>query len=84
LADGAAHVGDPIIIGNRAFSREDTPSVLGSQLEALPRNVRETRRVPLGVYRGLRLDPASDLHAGKRPVRMIAPGGEAIKEVVKG
>src|SRR5437762_44389 len=36
------------------LTREDAPGVLASQLEALPRNVRETRRVPLGVHRGLR------------------------------
>jgi hypothetical protein len=53
-ATAAAHAGDPITISSRAYSREDAPGVLGSQLEALPRNVRETRRVPLGVYRGLR------------------------------
>jgi hypothetical protein len=53
-ATAAAHAGDPITIGSRAHAREDAPGVLGGQLEALPRNVRETRRVPLGVYRGLR------------------------------
>jgi N12 class adenine-specific DNA methylase len=53
-ATAAAHAGDPITIGSRTYSREDAPSVLGNQLEALPRSVRETRRVPLGVYRGLR------------------------------
>ena len=34
--------------------RDDVPAVLGGQLDALPRNVRETTRVPLGIYRGLR------------------------------
>lgn len=29
----------------------------------------------------LGLDPASDLYAGARPVRMVAPGGEPIKEL---
>ncbi len=53
-ATAANHAGDSITIGSRAYSREDAPGVLGNQLEALPRNVRETRRVPLGVYRGLR------------------------------
>lgn len=53
-ATAAAHSGDPITIGTRAYPREDATGVLGSQLEALPRNARETRRVPLGVYRGLR------------------------------
>jgi hypothetical protein len=49
-----AHADDPITIGCRAHAREDTYVVLGSLLEALPRTVRDTRRVPLGVYRGLR------------------------------
>ncbi|HJT77468.1 MAG TPA: helicase-related protein, partial [Gemmataceae bacterium] len=53
-ATAAAHAGDPITLGSRAYSREDAPGVLGNQLEALPRSVRETGRVPLGVYRGLR------------------------------
>jgi hypothetical protein len=53
-ATAAAHASDPITIGSRSCAREDAPGVLGSQLDALPRNVRETRRVPLGVYRGLR------------------------------
>jgi hypothetical protein len=53
-ATATAHAGDPITVGNRAYSRDDAPGVLGSQLEALPRNVRETRRAPLAVYRGLR------------------------------
>src|SRR5205814_360128 len=35
-------------------SREDAPSFLAGELNSLPRNVRETRRVPLGDYRGLR------------------------------
>jgi hypothetical protein len=53
-ATAAAHASDPIAIGSRAYPRDDVLSVLGSQLESLPRNVRDTRRVPLGVYRGLR------------------------------
>jgi hypothetical protein len=53
-ATAAAHAADPLTISSRVYAREDAPSVLGSQLEALPRNVRETRRVPLGSFRGLR------------------------------
>ena len=53
-ATATERAADPITIGNRTWSREDAPGVLGSHLEALPRNVRETNRVPLGVYRGLR------------------------------
>jgi hypothetical protein len=48
-----AHADDPMTIGKRAYSCEDVPAVLGGQLDALPRNVRETARVPLGVFRGL-------------------------------
>jgi hypothetical protein len=49
-----AHATDPVIIGRRAYAREDAAGALGSELEILPRNVREARRVPLGIYRGLR------------------------------
>lgn len=50
----AAHAGDDIIIGERAYLREDAMAVLGKRLEALPQSVREEQRIPLGVYRGLR------------------------------
>jgi hypothetical protein len=48
----AAYATDPITIGSRAYSREDAHGVLGGHLDALPRNVRETRRVPLGYPSG--------------------------------
>ena len=54
MATAAAHAGDPITIGGRTTSREDVTAVLGSSLDALPLHARETRRFPLGVYRGLR------------------------------
>jgi hypothetical protein len=53
-ATATAHSGDSLTIGTRACSRGDAPGVLASQLQTLPRNVRETHRVPLGTYRGLR------------------------------
>ncbi len=53
-ATSTAHAGDPITIGKRAWSREDAPAVLADQLDHLPRNVRDTTRVPIGIYRGLR------------------------------
>ena len=37
-----------------AWSREDAAAALAGQLDALPKNVREKTRVPLGTYRGLR------------------------------
>src|SRR5207244_2038520 len=33
---------------------EDAAGVLADRLDALPRDIREPRRVPLGIYRGLR------------------------------
>jgi hypothetical protein len=54
MATAEAHAGDPITIGSRTASREDVMAVLGRSLDALPLHVRETRRFPLGVYRGLR------------------------------
>jgi N12 class adenine-specific DNA methylase len=47
------HAADPITIGSRTPAREDISDVLGGKLDALPRDVRDTRRVPLGIYRGL-------------------------------
>ena len=48
------HADDPIAIGNRTYPREDVGAVLGDKLETLPSNVRETTRLPLGVYHGLK------------------------------
>ncbi len=53
-ATATAHADDPVTIGKRAWSREDAPAVLADQLDHLPRNVRDTTRVPIGMYRGLR------------------------------
>jgi len=53
-ATATAHAGDPITIAGSTYSREDTLAKLAGQLDALPLFVRETTRVPLGVYRGLK------------------------------
>jgi hypothetical protein len=53
-AAATAHAADPVTIGKRAWSPKDAPAALADQLDRLPRNVRETTRVPLGVYNGLR------------------------------
>jgi hypothetical protein len=53
-ATATAHADDPITIGGRTYPREDIPEILGRKLDALPRNVRDTDRVPLGIYHGLR------------------------------
>jgi N12 class adenine-specific DNA methylase len=48
------HGADPITIGKHGFAREDAPSVLANKLDSLPLGVRDTTRVPIGTYRGLR------------------------------
>ncbi len=53
-ATATAHAGDAITLAGRKWSREDAPGILAGQLDALPKNVRDTTRVPFGVYRGLR------------------------------
>ncbi len=52
-ATAATHAGDPITIGARTPLRDDVPAVLAGQLDSAIRNVRETTRVPLGIYHGL-------------------------------
>ena len=44
----------PIIIGDRRCLRDDAPGLIAGQLDSLPRQGGVTRRIPLGVYRGLR------------------------------
>ncbi len=53
-ATATAHAADPVTIGKRAWSQKDAPAALADQIDRLPRNVRETTRVPIGTYRGLR------------------------------
>jgi N12 class adenine-specific DNA methylase len=52
-ATATAHADDPITIGKHDWSGEDAPALLARQLDALPKKVHETTRVPLGTYRGL-------------------------------
>jgi hypothetical protein len=52
-ATATAHAADPIAIGKRSWSREDALAVLGERLDFMPRNVRDTTRVPIGTYKGL-------------------------------
>jgi hypothetical protein len=53
-ATATSHATEPVAIGKRSWSHEDVPAVLADQLDHLPRHVRDTTRVPLGIYRGLR------------------------------
>ena len=56
-----AHADDPMTIGAHAVYPGDVIDALGARLDALPQYVRQSQRVSLGVYRGLRfgitLDP---------------------------
>jgi hypothetical protein len=36
------------------YPREDVAEILGGKLDGLPKNVRDTTRIPLGTHRGLR------------------------------
>ncbi len=61
LATATAHANDRITLGGKLCPREEVMAVLTRQLNAVPEKVREARRFPLGIYRGLRfglvLDP---------------------------
>jgi N12 class adenine-specific DNA methylase len=53
-ATATTHATDLIKIGSRPCGREDVAAILAGQLDSLPLSVRQTTRVPLGIYRGLR------------------------------
>jgi N12 class adenine-specific DNA methylase len=53
-ATATTHADDPITFGKRPCGRDDAPAILAGKLDALPRNVRDTTRIPVGIYRGLR------------------------------
>lgn len=53
-ATATAHADDPVAISGRTCARDDVSAVLAGKLDALPKTVRDTTRVPLGTYRGLR------------------------------
>jgi hypothetical protein len=57
-----AHADDPIMIGDRPCPREHVADRLAGHLDALPETVRETKRYPIGRYRGL--DFGIVLHPG--------------------
>jgi hypothetical protein len=53
-ATAAEQAADRTTIGERSYSRDDTPYALGESLRALPERVMQKQRFPLGTYRGLR------------------------------
>ncbi len=54
LATAKDHEADRIIIGGRSCPRDEVMATLGASLDVLPQYVREIKRFPLGVYRGVR------------------------------
>jgi len=50
----AEHASDPLILGGRKIDRDDAIIELSDCLDTLPVHVSQTRRFPLGQYRGLR------------------------------
>jgi len=53
-ATAQAHADDSMTIGKHAVLRKDAMAALGQSLDSLPRTVSDMRRIPLGVYHGLR------------------------------
>jgi len=53
LATVQAHASDAIVIGNRPYHPDEVMTALGKAVNSTPDKVLETRRFPLGVYRGL-------------------------------
>ena len=49
----STHAEGPITISGRSNAEEDTAIALGKQLISIPDMVHESRRYPLGIYRGL-------------------------------
>lgn len=45
---------EPLIVGGRKALPKEETALLGKSLEQLPESVRETQRIPLGTFRGLR------------------------------
>jgi len=52
-ATATDHAADHLTVGNCVAAREDAVAMLAERLDALPRHITDTRRVPLGLYRGL-------------------------------
>jgi len=53
-ATAKARADDWITIGKRTYANDEAAVVLGQSLDRLPTEVYESRRVPLGVYQGLK------------------------------
>ena len=53
-ATAKTHADDWITIGKRTYPGDEATEVLGHSLDRLPKEVYESRRVPLGLYRGLK------------------------------
>ena len=53
-ATAKTHANDPISIGGRTIARDAVSDTLGGKLDAMPKQIKERTRIPLGTYRGLR------------------------------
>jgi hypothetical protein len=54
MATAKARADDPLTIGGRRVPRDEVLAALGKALDALPLNIGNARRFPLGTWRGLR------------------------------
>src|SRR5271166_6744070 len=71
----------PITISGRSNAEEDTAIALGKQLISIPDMVHESRRYPLGIYRGRNFVQVSQIprRFASGPAGEIPPG-ESIVE----
>ena len=65
MATVAAHQDDGLTLDTRYFPRDEAVAALAERLGALPQFTMQSRKVPLGSYRGLRFGLV--LHGGQTP-----------------
>ena len=81
MATLADHKGnDRITIGERSCDRTDALDILAGRLKSLPEKVRETTRLPLGIYQGLRFGIV--LHAQRAAEAYPRRGRHAARHAV--
>ena len=73
----STHAEGPITISGRSNAEEDTAIALGKQLISIPDMVHESRRYPLGIYRGLNFGLVLHPQGARRRTWKEPPRGTA-------
>jgi hypothetical protein len=84
------HAADRTVIAGRGYSRDDVQAALADQLDELPRQVSQPRRIPLGTYHGLRFGmvlhpigaPSVFLEGASRQQDMLSNGHHGPRAVI--